>query len=73
MSRLLNISSLDKCDDAILISQKAAEKGGIAVNGYHGTFWSADGGEQWKKYIDAIAELNVKHYGIDELIEGGAV
>ena len=73
MSRLLNISSLDKCDDAILISQKAAEKGGIAVNGYHGTFWSADGGTQWKKYIDAIAELDVKHYGIDELIEGGAV
>lgn len=73
MSRLLNISSLDKCDDAILIARKAKEKGGIAVNGYHGTFWSADGGTQWKKYIDAIAELDVKHYGIDELIEGGAV
>lgn len=73
MSRLLNISSLDKCDDAILIAGKAKEKGGIAVNGYHGTFWSADGGTQWKKYIDAIAELDVKHYGIDELIEGIAI
>ena len=73
MSRLLNISSLDKCDDAILIAQKAVEKGGIAVNGYHGTFWSADGGTQWKKYIDAIAELDVKHYGIDEIIEGSVV
>ena len=73
MSRLLNISSLDKCDDAILIAGKAKEKGGIAVNGYHGTFWNADGGTQWKKYIDAIAELDVKHYGIDEIIEGSVV
>lgn len=73
MSRLLNISSVDKCDDAILIAQKAVEKGGIAVNGYHGTFWSADGGKQWKQYIDAIAELDVKHYGIDEIVEGCAL
>lgn len=70
MGRLLNITTLDKCEEAIAAVLLAKSKGAIAVNGYHGRYWSEDGGVNWKRYIDRISELDVHHYTIDELLEG---
>lgn len=70
-TRLIDTSSLDKCEEAITLCQKAVEYKGIVVNGYHGDFWTKDNGESWKKYIDAISQIpNLRHYGIDEILEG---
>lgn len=57
---------------AIDIAENAIAKGGIAVIGFHGTYWTLyNSGEKWKAYIDAIAEIqNVYHYGIDEIVNG---
>lgn len=69
-TRMLDTSSLDKCDEAIELCKKALKYKGIVVNGYHGTFWEKDDGVSWKKYIDAISMIEgLRHYGIDEIIE----
>ena len=71
ITRLIDTSSLDKLDEAITLCNKAVQYKGIVVNGYHGSFWSKDNGVSWKAYIDAISQIQgLKHYGIDEILEG---
>lgn len=70
-TRFIDTSSLDKLDEAITLCNKAVQYKGIVVNGYHGTFWSKDNGVSWKAYIDDISQIQgLKHYGIDEILEG---
>lgn len=54
--------------------QDAITYKGMAVLGFHGTFWEADNGVAWKDLIDYISELsNVDIVTVDELIEGTIV
>ena len=54
--------------------QDAIAYNGMAVLGFHGTFWEADNGVAWKDLIDYISELsNVDIVTVDELIEGTIV
>lgn len=85
MSRLLTISALDNNSSSHEQAQTtlqrmkssidlAQSKGGIAVIGSHGTFWSADDGETWKELIDYIAtKTDMISFGIDDVIEGNFV
>lgn len=56
--------------DIASVAAKCITYNGLAVIGFHGTYWELDNGDSWKAYIDAIAELGVYHYGIDELVAG---
>lgn len=56
--------------DIASVAAKCVTYNGLAVIGFHGTYWELDNGDSWKAYIDAIAELGVYHYGIDELVAG---
>lgn len=49
---------------------KAITYSGIAVIGFHGTFWERDDGDSWKEYVDAIALLDCHHYTLDEIYNG---
>lgn len=82
MQRLLNISALDSyytedqsiAESAILGANAAIQYGGILVFGFHG-YGTEYGGymtddTEWKAYIDAISQLSIHHYTIDELVEG---
>lgn len=73
----LDTSFASDVNAAIQIAQNAIAYGGIAVIGFHGTYWTlypdAQGnyGGKWKEYIDAIAAIpDVYHYGLDEIING---
>lgn len=61
----------------IALAQAALDYKGIAVIGFHGTFWSENldeehpAGYRWKQFIDAIAaQENQYFYGIDDILEG---
>ena len=73
-TRMLNTSTLDSentLEQMILQCQKAAELKGIAVNGFHGTFWEKDNGTSWKAYIDAISQIEgLNYYGIEDIAQG---
>ena len=68
----LDTSFTTNVSTAIQIAENAMTYGGIAVIGFHGTYWSLyNDGEKWKEYIDAIADIEgVYHYGLDEIING---
>lgn len=80
----LNISGLDwnNPNDAntayfIKLAQAAIDYGGIAVIGFHGTFWDGNlnettlAGDRWKRFIDAISsQIGQYFYGIDDIVEG---
>ena len=51
-------------------AENAITYGGLAIIGFHGTFWARDDGDSWKEYIDAIAELDTHHYTIEEIYKG---
>lgn len=75
MSRLLNITSLESngADYMINAVDKAVEVGGIAVLGWHGTWYDKANGEaDFKRLIDHIASLGSECtcYLVDDLIEG---
>lgn len=86
MNRLLNISLLDSSfasdfsklvPSALLGANAAIDFGGILVCGFHG-YGTTYGGYMpddtiWKAYIDAISELDIHHYTIDELLEGAFI
>ena len=52
------------------IAAKASTYNGIAVMGFHGTYWDRDSGDSWKAYIDAIAQSGLYSYGLDEIYNG---
>ena len=57
--------------DIANVAAKCITYNGLAVIGFHGTYWELDNGDSWKAYIDAIAAIsNVYHYGLDELVAG---
>lgn len=75
--RQLNTTRLDSQENGedavsklVAFATKALTYGGIAVIGFHGAFWERDDGVSWKAYIDAIAELEVRHYTLDEIYKG---
>ena len=75
MSRLLNITSLESDGVEYMINavDKAVEVGGIAVLGWHGTWYDKANGEaDFKRLIDHIASLGSECtcYLVDDLIEG---
>ena len=75
MSRLLNITALESSGVDYMINavDKAVEVGGIAVLGWHGTWYDAENGEaDFKRLIDHIASLgsDCTCYLVDDLIEG---
>ena len=75
MSRLLNITSLESSGVEYMINavDKAVEVGGIAVLGWHGTWFDKANGEaDFKRLIDHIASLGsvCTCYLVDDLIEG---
>ena len=75
MSRLLNITSLEERGVEYMINavDKAVEVGGIAVLGWHGTWYEKENGEaDFKRLIDHIASLgkDCTCYLVDDLIEG---
>jgi len=81
---MLNISGLDwnnptdaNCAYFINLAQAALTYGGLAVIGFHGTFWGGNtdsetlAGDRWKRFIDAVAAQEGQYfYTIDELLEG---
>lgn len=75
MSRLLNITSLESngVDYMIAAVNKAIEVGGIAVLGWHGTWFDKVNGESdFKRLVDHIASLSneLNCYNVDDLLEG---
>ena len=75
MSRLLNITALESSGVDYMINavDKAVEVGGIAVLGWHGTWYEKENGEaDFKRLIDPIASLGSECtcYLVDDLIEG---
>ena len=75
MSRLLNITALESSGVDYMINavDKAVEVGGIAVLGWHGTWYDKANGEaDFKRLIDHIASLGsvCTCYLVDDLIEG---
>jgi len=78
-TRCLDQSNLDSTfgsdvNKAIDNVQAAIDYNGIAVIGFHGTYWTLyNNGEKWKQYIDAISVMDLYHYGIDELVEGNYI
>ena len=75
MSRLLNITALESSGVDYMINavDKAVEVGGIAVLGWHGTWYDKTNGEaDFKRLIDHIASLGSECtcYLVDDLIEG---
>lgn len=75
MSRLLNITALESSGVDYMINavDKAVEVGGIAVLGWHGTWYDMENGEaDFKRLIDHIASLGSECtcYLVDDLIEG---
>ena len=82
VTRMLDISQVDNNPQTAIQADNVAtsmianvnlarDKKGICVNGFHGTFWDADNGVAWKKYIDGIASISdMYHYGIDDIING---
>lgn len=78
MSRLLTITSLESngADYMINAVNKAVEVGGIAVLGWHGTWFDKTNGRaDFKRLIDHIASLgsDCTCYLVDDLIEGNYI
>ena len=70
-SKCIPQSTIDTLNDALIAATDAATYKCVAVNGYHGGFWTADSGVSWKAYIDGIAQnTNLNFYGIDDVLCG---
>lgn len=81
---MLNISGLDWNNPTdtntqyfINLAQAALTYEGLAIIGFHGTFWTGNldeqtlAGDRWKRFIDALAAMSGQNfYTIDDLLEG---